>query len=210
MPEATVPLRCTCGSVAGSARVSPSSGVRLVCMCDDCQTYAHALGHADVILDAHGGTDLFQSTPARITLEEGTDQIRCMRLGPRGPLRFHTGCCSSPIANVIANPRVPFASVFHTLFDLESPEAREAALGPIRGRVNGKFGKHPLPAGSAESVRPGTLARSFWNIARGYLRGEARPSPFFDDRGEPVVEPVLIDLEECKRCRALAGFPSAR
>jgi hypothetical protein len=40
-----VPLRCRCGHVRGvEIRVSPSSGLRLVCYCKDCQAFARFLG----------------------------------------------------------------------------------------------------------------------------------------------------------------------
>jgi hypothetical protein len=39
--DATVPLRCRSGRVRGIAReVSASNGFRLVCYCNDCQTFA--------------------------------------------------------------------------------------------------------------------------------------------------------------------------
>ena len=45
-----VALSCTCGKVRGTARdVDPAYGNHIVCMCDDCQTYAHHLGRAEDI-----------------------------------------------------------------------------------------------------------------------------------------------------------------
>lgn len=59
-----IPLRCRCRHVRGVAsEVTPASGFRFVCYCKDCQTFARFLGQAD-ILDAAGGTDIFQMPPA--------------------------------------------------------------------------------------------------------------------------------------------------
>jgi len=60
---ADVALRCHCGRMRGIARaVSPSAGFRFVCYCKDCQAFARFLERPD-ILDAAGGTDIFQMPP---------------------------------------------------------------------------------------------------------------------------------------------------
>jgi hypothetical protein len=74
-----LPLRCRCGYVRGIARgVSPSTGFRVLCYCKDCQAFARFLNRAD-ILDAAGGTDIFQMPPARVKLTAGADAVRCLR-----------------------------------------------------------------------------------------------------------------------------------
>jgi len=202
-----VGLRCECGRVAGAARdPSPRTGLRVVCMCDDCQTFAHFLGDAARRLDGCGGSDVFQFTPARLTLTEGADQLRCVCLGPRGPLRFYTACCRTPVANVMRSPSAAFASVSRWFFDLDDA-GLDATLGHVRFRVMGEHGRPPLPAGTQARMGFATLAVGGWNLLRGWLRGEARPSPFHRDDGEPAVTPELMTLEERRRLRAEAGFP---
>ena len=62
-----LPLRCRCGRMRGVAiDVSPSTGLRFVCYCKDCQAFAHFLERADV-LDPAGGTDIFQMPPGRVS-----------------------------------------------------------------------------------------------------------------------------------------------
>ena len=52
-------LRCRCGHVSGVAsEISPSSGLRIVCYCKDCQEFVLFLGRTDV-LDPTGRTDIF-------------------------------------------------------------------------------------------------------------------------------------------------------
>ncbi len=78
-----LPIRCSCGALRGIARgVSAKRGNRIVCYCDDCQSFAYFLEHPDRILDSHGGTDIFQMSPARLEISEGADQLVCMRLTP--------------------------------------------------------------------------------------------------------------------------------
>jgi hypothetical protein len=71
-----VPLRCSCGVVRGAARgVSGANGNRLICYCDDCQSFAHFLGPAQPILDSHGGTEIFQMSvlEPRLAILDETD-----------------------------------------------------------------------------------------------------------------------------------------
>src|SRR5262249_10631143 len=101
-----LPLRCRCGHVRGVAsEISSSTGCRVLCYCKDCQAFARFLELADV-LDAAGGTDIFQMPPGRVKLSAGMDAVRCLRLSNRGIYRWYTDCCRTPIGNT-AGPRVP-------------------------------------------------------------------------------------------------------
>ena len=68
-------LRCHCGAVAGRASgvglATATGGVHIVCMCDDCQAYAHYLQTAGRVLDDYGGTGIYQLTPAQLSLVRG-------------------------------------------------------------------------------------------------------------------------------------------
>ena len=88
-----VDLRCQCGAVRGLANtVAPDTGMHVVCMCDDCQAFAHFLERDDV-LDASGGTAIFQLRPAQLEITAGREHLRCMRLSEKGLLRWYAGCC---------------------------------------------------------------------------------------------------------------------
>lgn len=184
-------LGCACGVVGGVARgLAPRTISRLVCMCDDCQTFVRALERPD-LLDEHGGVEVVQLAPARLSLTRGQAELACLRLSPKGLLRFHTRCCRTPVANVIPRPGVPFAAVsagFVVRPDLD------VALGPVRARVNGRFCQGKLPPGAHRSVSVGLLLRTARILAGQALRRSHRPSPFFSARdGEPVVVPVILD-----------------
>lgn len=200
--SSSAPLRCTCGSVRGEVRdVSPSAGNHLVCMCDDCQAYAHWLGRADELLDDNGGTAVFQLTPAQLELREGTEHLRCMRLSPKGLMRWYAGCCNTPLANTLPSPRVPFAGV--VCVSLQPPGEPHQTLGPVRARINARFGHGSLPPGSHARAPLSLIARSLRQLASGLLRGAHRPSPFFDaDTGAPAAEPTVISKDERQRLLA--------
>lgn len=180
---------------------------RLICMCDDCQAYAHWLRRADEILDEHGGTEVFQVTPRQVKFTDGKDQIRCMRLSPKGLLRWYAACCKTPLANSLASPRVPFLSLTHMFLDPQSDgKTRDEALGPILAAGNGRFAVGPMPEGGHARFPLGIVVRAARHLLGGWLRGMAKPSPIFDaTTGAPIVEPTVISLEDRKRLLEKCG-----
>ncbi|MBI3204178.1 MAG: hypothetical protein HYZ29_21760 [Myxococcales bacterium] len=193
-----IPLRCTCGAVKGVAReVSPRRGTRVVCMCIDCQTYAQFLGRADEILDAHGGTDIFQLAPGQLEIQQGADRLRCVRLSAKGAMRWYADCCKTPVGNTAPSPRIPFVGVPHLFMDHgASPDGRERDLGPVRFRVQAEDGHGEVPPGSHPRFPPRLLARTLFFLLRTRLTGLARPTPFWDDRGQPSVTPLVLSKAE--------------
>jgi len=188
-----VPLRCQCGRVRGVASdVSPSSGLRLVCYCGDCQAFAHFLERPDV-LDPAGGTDIFQMPPARIRLTAGADALRCVRLSNR-VLRWYADCCRTPIANSAADPRFPLAAVIHAFMDHEdSGLSRDEALGPPRCRIFEGSATGPLPSNAAPPPSFEVYVGRFFKFLGWWIQGLARPSPFFDDQTRvPRAEPRVL------------------
>ena len=175
-------------------------------MCDDCQTYAHHLGRADDILDSAGGTDVYQTTPSRVVIETGHEHLRCLRLSPKGLLRWYAGCCNTPIANALNLPKLPFAGVIHCAVDHEAQgQGRDEVLGPPRAHTQGRYGHAPLPPGSYARAPFGLIVRSLRVLASARLRGEHQPSPFFDADGQLVVTPEVLSLERRNAMRKAAG-----
>lgn len=89
-------------------------------MCDDCQSYAYQMDRADDILDPSGGTELYQTTLSNITITQGAEHLGCLRLSPKGLMRWYAGCCDTPIANTLPRHKVPFAGVVHSFFDRDA------------------------------------------------------------------------------------------
>lgn len=194
-----LPIRCECGKLRGVLRgVDESRGNRLVCYCDDCQSFAHFLCRGDQVLDSHGGTDLFQTAPSRIELTEGASQLACMNLKEGGLMRWYASCCDTPIANTMRTHQVPFAGIIDMCIDHAADgRSRDDTLGPIRGRSLTEFAKGDLKEAGATGGRSGAM---LWRIAKlilkWRLRGEHQPSPFYQANGEPVSVPrVLTEAE---------------
>ncbi len=196
-----LPVRCACGDFGGVVRgVSARIGNRLVCYCDDCQLFAHFLGAPDTILDANGGTDIFQTSSARLEITRGAERLACMRLRRGGLMRWFAACCRTPVANTMATPGVPFMGMIHSCADHGSDSAREADLGPVRARVNGRFATGDRTDLDAHARAPVSLIARFARIVlTARLRGDHRRSPFFDaETGRPRVQPVVLDESELR------------
>lgn len=189
----------------GVARgVSSSNGVRLVCMCDDCQTFGQWLG-PEKVLDENGGSEVYQTVPARLQITRGHEHLRCLRLSPRGLMRWYAACCNTPIANCLARPRLAFVGLHMRFVDPDlDAHARDERFGPVRARVQARWGKPPLPPDAHPRAPLGVILRSLRVVGAGYLRGAHSPSPLFDpETGAPTVEPTVIAKEERARLRAL-------
>ncbi len=183
-----VALKCKCGELRGTVtNVSPETGNRLICYCNDCQAFARYLDQESAILDEHGGTDIYQTVPAAVNISAGSDQLRCKRLTENGLFRWYTQCCKTPVGNTVS-AGLPFAGLFHNIMDDDG--ARDQNMGPVRYYVQGKTAKGKPPADKVHAGFPfAMLARSLPMLLIAKLRGQHKPSPFFDDKGQPIISP---------------------
>src|SRR3954451_11017182 len=86
------PIRCACGTVAGALALTHRTR-RALCYCRDCQSYAHALGNTDAILDADGGSDVVPTVQEAVRFHQGHEPIACLSLTSAGLLRWYARCC---------------------------------------------------------------------------------------------------------------------
>jgi Family of unknown function (DUF6151) len=191
-----IAIRCSCGAVRGIARdLSSGAGNRGICYCDDCQAFAHFLGRAEQILDSHGGTDIFQTSPARIEITGGREHLACMRLTPKGLIRWYTDCCRTPIGNTLATHQVPFIGLIVFCLDGGSERSSlDAALGPVRMRIEARFAVGQPTGNNVYDRMPlSMLPRIMGRILMARLRGDHKRSPFFNPQtGAPVSAPHIL------------------
>lgn len=196
-----VELRCACGTVRGVvAEASARACNRAVCYCDDCQTFARFLERDDV-MNPRGGTDILQVAPSRVRFVAGQEQLRCMRLSPKGLLRWYTECCKTPAGNMLPTPRSPFIG-FPVRFVALEGRALDAAVGPSRGGLHGRFAIGGCPEGVPPRIGPGLLVRSVAWFLGNVVRRRHAPSPFFTASGEPVATPLVLTREQRAELRA--------
>ncbi len=188
------PLQCDCGTLRGHV-AETHKATRALCYCKDCQAYANALGKAGV-LDTYGGTSIVATPPRYVRLTQGLDRLACLSLSPKGLLRWYARCCDTPIANTPRNPKVPYVGLVDRCLVHGAPSL-EASFGPVRA---------VLETASARGYVAGTPLRNGVAILRlvrtmiaAKLTGAHRPTPFFEEAGEPVVAPAVLSREERER-----------
>ena len=179
---------CVCGKMRWRIALK-AHGTHLVCYCEDCQTAARFLKHQITRLDSDGGTEIFQTLPAHFEFLEGRDHLAVLRLGPKGLLRWHAGCCGTPIANTLPTPTLPFVGA------ILPPGVN--GYGPIKALVN--------TVGKANHIKEtGVLAAHLsimGRILRARLLGGNRTSPFFDKNGTPIIAPRVLSSYERNAAR---------
>lgn len=173
---------CRCGEFA--AEVETKGGFRAVCYCQSCRDFA-ARTEATDALDAGGGSDLTQVAPRNVRfLKGGAEKLAWLKLTPKGPVRWYTTCCNTPVASTLGSPALPFVTLqTHRFADPE-------AVGPVAARVFPEAATGPVPGGG------GGMAALYLRFAglvlKAKLTGGGKPNPFFGPDGKPVVEGGLV------------------
>ncbi len=151
---------------------------------------------AEQVLDDKGGTEVINVSPAAFEITQGIEHVACGRLTSKGAMRWHAGCCKTPIANGGPNPKMPFLGVVRkACIDPSSlPDPVEQCLGPIRARLN--HDEAPAWAKDNRGTR-GALISMLLRFAPTYmgwkLKGYAKHIPFFTEQGQPIVEPHRLE-----------------
>ena len=186
-----VTLECACGTVKGNLNVVAGSFFHVQCLCCDCQNFASNLSNENVILDKHGATDLFQTYPAYLEISEGKDNLACLQLEEKGIYRWHTTCCSMPVANTMSSPKIPFVGVSVTLMKFANEREKLEVLGPITLKAFGKYSIGEMPDDAYSKFPITFMPRILSFMLKGALRKLNRPSPFFSD-DKPIVEAKVL------------------
>ena len=193
-------IECKCGKLRGTANSRYAKGYRAICLCDDCQAYAHFLGKATDVLDINGGTDIFPINPAELKITQGIENLKCVRLYRKGLFRWYAGCCNTPIAH--SSGSIPYIGMVHTILEKNNTADKiEHEFGLPTARIQGKFGIKPLPPGTLDKVSPAFILRALKLMLLVYLRGLTKPSPFLDKDGKPLVEPYILSKDERQHLR---------
>lgn len=182
---APVALACRCGQVRG--RLDPAGGSHALCYCRDCAAGAH---HITGVAPS-GPADIFQTTPDRLTIDAGFDNLAAIRLSPKGLVRWYARCCATPFANTMPGPGLPFVGLSAGVVSGDD----RAKLGPVicEANMRGPDGK--------------TRHRGFARAAMAILRraalsrvlGRERRAPFFGADDAPARRPEILSREDRAR-----------
>lgn len=193
---ADIKLECSCGKVQGVAiNITPNNGNRVVCCCSDCQEFAKVLERENDVLDEFGGTELYQTSQSQIKITQGVEHLRCLRLKPKGLLRWYTDCCNTPIGNAL-NAKMPFFGIVHSF--MQTGEQREKSLGPVLAYIQTQDArKRPEPPyldypHHADKFPLGITLRIIIKMLSWKIRGMGKPTVFFDDNARPIVKPMIV------------------
>ncbi len=185
-----------------ATNVNAHNGNRVVCCCSDCQAFATELGRDKDILDDFGGTDIYQTSQSQITITQGQEHLKCLRLTPKGLLRWYTDCCNTPVGNAL-NAKMPFFGIVHNFMHMEGDN--EKYLGPVLAYVQTQDAiKRSEPPyldypHHHEKFPLGITFRIIVKMLGWKLKGMGTPSVFFDSSGKPSVKPRIVEQGEANK-----------
>ncbi|OUR93771.1 hypothetical protein A9Q84_18850 [Halobacteriovorax marinus] len=199
----TIPLKCTCGKIQGIAKnITPKAGNHIVCMCVDCQAFAHYLGKSKESLDENGGTHIFQITPKQVEVTVGREHLKCMQMSPKGLKRWYADCCKMPIANTLSF-KISFVGLFTTFIDFENTElSKDELLGPIICRGMGKYGKGKLPDDTHQKFPIILIFKMIKTILIGKVIKSYLPNTFFNkETGNAITKEIILSKKEREKLK---------
>lgn len=189
---------CKCLTVTGTLLdVGPAQGDHVICHCTDCQDLTRHLGHADM-LDAHGGSALYQSRCARLRIDTGRERLACVHLTDKPTLRWYAACCGMPLFNTYANGKLPYITTQLAACD---PAKRDALVGPPRGHLFTEDGTGDTSALPKMSM--GQLMRRFFpRMLKDLILSDRRRCALFDAKTlAPIVQPHRLTGKERQALR---------
>jgi hypothetical protein len=183
-------LRCECGHVQGTVEAGHAY-TRATCYCRDCQAYTRWLDKPG-LTDARGGTDIVAMNPAAVRITSGDDRVACMSLSDKGLLRWYASCCRTPLGNTPRDGKTAYVGML--AIGLAPPAAVDQAFGAAGHTViNVKSAQGEVKPTPVAFVVDGL--RILRGILGARLRGQA-PSLFFDDRGQPIRTPEVLNADQ--------------
>ena len=191
-------LQCECGRFEGRVELTAVVN-RGTCYCKDCQAFAYFLGRAERILDERGGSDIVQTSPQALQFTTGTENLACVRLTPKGLMRWYARCCNTPIGNTLSNYRMSFVGLLHACL-IDPAHSLDESFGPSRMRVNTRSAAGD-PKPDAQGLF-GATARLGGMMLKARITGAYRRTPFFSTDGVPVVTPKILSPDEFRAVMA--------
>ncbi|MEM9695742.1 MAG: DUF6151 family protein [Myxococcota bacterium] len=190
------PIACRCGQLKG--RVDDPRGLaRATCYCRDCATFVRYLG-CDDQLDEAGGTELAHTNPGYVQFTEGRSNLACLRLSPRGAMRWYAKCCGTPIANTHHDPRFYFTTLISPCL-VDDRADMDRLFGARRALVNTGGARSGFTLKERGKLR--FLFRVGTSVIQARLTGGYRQTPFFDTALNPVCDVRVLTREERRAAR---------
>ncbi len=184
---------CECGAVAGEIeKATTAEGDHVVCHCTDCRDLVRHFGQETRMLDAHGGTALYQSRCARMRIDRGRDRLAGLHMTEGPTLRWYATCCDTPLFNTYRNGRIPYVTTLLANCDA----AARTSLGEPLGHLF-----LDDASGDTSALKPLSMnrlmRRFFPRMIKDILSGDRRRSALFDPETlEPIAKPRQLTQAE--------------
>lgn len=184
---------CECGAVAGEIeKATVAEGDHVVCHCTDCRDLVRNFGKEARVLDAHGGTALYQSRCARVRVDEGREKLAGLHMTEGPTLRWYAECCGTPLFNTYRNGRIPYVTTLLANCDADARKNLGAPLGHLFLDDAAGDTSHLKPLSMNRLMR-----RFFLRMMKDILSGDRRRSALFDPKTlEPIVPPRRLTATE--------------
>lgn len=194
MSATDLAISCRCGAFKATLKnVSPRSGSHVQCHCKDCQAGAHALQATDTLLP-RGGTDIYQTIPSNLDLTAGTQNLACLRLSPKGLVRWYASCCDTPLFNSLGSQKLAFLGVLVPALQGEKTQKAVGRVIAVAHTASASAGASPLKEYGFNRAGFNIVARHVSAL----MQGKGKASPLFDETGNLVVEPRVLSKQERK------------
>ncbi len=132
------------------------------------------------------GVTLFQTTPDKISFQQGQDRLAVFSFGPKNILRWQASCCNAALFTTLRSPKIPLAAL------ITQRMADATAIGPVKAQA---FVLEPDSTRQHQgrmALFGGVLRRGL--IAR--LTGRWKNTPFFDIKTRMPTAPVAVLPQE--------------
>jgi hypothetical protein len=181
-----LPFSCRCGQVKGTLHEAASNvGTHVRCFCSSCRAAMIYTGDPD---PGDQGVTLFQTTPDKISFQQGQDQLAVFSFGPKNILRWRAACCNAALFTTLRSPKIPLAALITRRL------ADATAIGPVKSQAF-------VPQPDGTSQHQGKLALFGGVLWRGLiarLTGRWRNTPFFDIKTRTPTAPVTVLTKETR------------
>ncbi len=198
-PSSSLLFSCRCGTVKGVIeKADPREGDFVVCHCTDCQAFAQRFDAADRVFGDHAGTLLYQSRCARMRVESGLGELRCLHLTDKPTLRWYAQCCDTPLFNSFKNGTIPYVT---TLVGNCDAVERGRLLGEPIGHLF--VDDDPTCTEPVRRMSMNALMRRFFvRMVKDTISGDRRRSALFDPQ---TLEPIAAPARPAKESIAHVG-----
>ncbi|WP_345725514.1 DUF6151 family protein [Qipengyuania mesophila] len=173
-------------------KATAAEGDYVVCHCTDCRDLVRHFGHEARLLDAHGGTALYQSRCARMRIDRGRERLAELHMTEGPTLRWYASCCDTPLFNTYRNGRIPYVTTLLANCDA----AARASLGEPLGHLF--IGDATGDTSGLKPLSMNRLMRRFFpRMIKDILSGDRRRSALFDPETlEPIAKPRQLTQAE--------------